>query len=67
MEINRKGMGKFFWTGIVGLCKICSLPSPSALGLQEFTAAAFKEVDQDGGGTVDFDEFKQWIITNGPI
>ena len=67
MEINRKEMGKFFWVGINGLCKICNLPTPSALGMQEFNLAAFKEVDQDGGGTVDFYEFKEWISNNGVI
>lgn len=66
-DMDRKEMGKFFLASIQGLCKICNLPSPSQLGLQEFTLMAFAEVDADGGGTVDFDEFKEWISNHDVI
>ena len=67
MEMDRKEMGKFFWASILSLCKIANLPTPSALGLQDFVVVAFKEIDTDGGGSVDFDEFKNWLCCNAAI
>lgn len=66
-DMDRKEMGRFFYTSISGLCKICNLPSPSQLGLQEFLLEAFSEVDADGGGSVDFKEFSDWLSNHDVI
>lgn len=44
-DMDRKEMGKFFLSSIIGLCKICKLPPPSKFGLQDFVTEAFNEVD----------------------
>jgi Ca2+-binding EF-hand superfamily protein len=56
-----------FMGGIMGLCKICNLPTPSSIGIQDFTLQVFKEVDQDDGGTVDYEEFEVWIKNSDQI
>jgi len=67
LEMDRKEMNKFFSSSIQGICKICNIPAPSQLGLQEFSMAAFSEVDADGGGSVDFEEFQTWISAHEQI
>jgi Ca2+-binding EF-hand superfamily protein len=59
--IDRKELSKFLLSAIVGLCKLIGLPPPSFLGIQNYTYAVFSEVDGDNSGTVDFDEFSDWI------
>ena len=46
---------------IVGNCKLLGLPNPSFLGIQTYTYAVFAEVDGDNSGTVDYEEFSNWI------
>jgi hypothetical protein len=66
-DMDRKEMSRFFYSSIAGLCKICNLPAPSQLGMQEFLFVAFNEVDADGGGSVDFDEFSEWLSNHDII
>jgi hypothetical protein len=66
-DMDRKEMGKFFFCSISGLCKICNLPSPSQLGMQDFLMVAFREVDKDGGGSVNFEEFQEWLSNHDII
>jgi Ca2+-binding EF-hand superfamily protein len=59
--IDRKELSKFLFSSIVGLCKLLGLPNPSFTGIQTYTYAVFAEVDGDNSGTVDFEEFSNWI------
>ena len=67
MEMDRKEMSKFFWASLNSICKVANLPSPRALSFQEFIVICFKEIDEDGGNSVDFDEFKNWLCCNAVI
>ena len=49
-NLDRKELSKFLMCSICGLCKITGLPVPSRMGIQKFTYAQFKIVDDDGSG-----------------
>ena len=37
------------------------------MGIQEFTIQQFKMIDEDGSGTIDYDEFDEWISSTKEI
>ena len=60
-ELDRRELTKFLKCGIVGLCKMIKLKKPSVLGIAEFTQKEFKRIDADGSGSVDYEEFEEWV------
>ena len=43
------------------------LSKPSSMGIAEFTMVEFNRIDADGSGTVDYDEFEEWISMSKEI
>jgi hypothetical protein len=43
------------------------LPAPSVMGIQNYTVQVFKDIDTDGGGEVDYEEFSTWIKNSDNI
>ena len=60
-SIDRKELNQFLSASVISLCKIVGLPQPGRVKIQEYTYEAFKIVDADGNGEIDFDEFSKWI------
>ena len=58
---------KFLTCAINGLCKMVKLSCPSRIGITEFAHEQFKIIDEDGSGTIDIDEFTDWVSTTKEI
>ena len=58
---------KFLTCAILGLCKMVKLSQPSRIGITEFAHEQFKLIDEDGSGTIDIDEFTDWVSTTKSI
>ena len=43
------------------------LSAPSRIGITEFTYEQFKIIDEDESGTIEHDEFNQWVSTTREI
>ena len=65
--LDRRELAKFLLCSILGICKLLKLKTPSKLGIQQFTYEQFKIVDEDGSGSIDFDEFDEWISNSHEI
>jgi len=46
-DIERRELSCFIMSGVNGLCKMTGLPQPSTMGIQTYTVAVFKEIDED--------------------
>ena len=66
-DLDRKELSVFVQSSIVGLCKMVGLPPPSVMGIQNYTVQVFQDIDTDGGGQVDFEEFSTWIKNSDNI
>jgi len=66
-DIERKELSCFIMSGVFGLCKMTGLPQPSTMGIQTYTVAVFKEIDDDQSGIVDYLEFEKCIKNSDPI
>lgn len=65
--IDRKEMLSFLFAAIFGLCKLLDLEPPKQEAILDYSYSVFKEIDDDGSGEVEFDEFKQWIKNSDDI
>jgi len=54
-------------TSIFGLCKVVGLPVPIRGGVQEYTLEAFKSVDDDCSGEIEYKEFACWVKESDEI
>ena len=52
---------------IIGLCKITNSPLPKETDIQHLAVKAFTFLDPDGSGTIDFNEFEDWVTTDEDI
>jgi Ca2+-binding EF-hand superfamily protein len=66
-EIDRGELSAFIQASCNGLCKICSLPRPSSLGILHFTTTVFETIDNDNSGQVDYEEFESWIKNSDAV
>ena len=65
--LERKELSVFVHSAIVGLCKITGLPSPSVMGIQNYTFQVFQDIDTNASGHIDFNEFSIWIKNSDQI
>jgi len=66
-DLDRKELSIFVQSSIVGLCKTTGLPPPSVMGIQNYTVQVFQDIDNDGSGQVDFEEFSYWVKNSDQI
>ena len=66
-SLDRQELSKFLMCTVLGLCKILGLKAPSRIGIQQFTYEQFKIVDEDGSGSIEFEEFQEWIEKSNEI
>jgi Ca2+-binding EF-hand superfamily protein len=52
---------------IMALCKITNSKLPKETEIQHLAVKAFTYLDPDGSGTIDFNEFEDWITTDEDI
>jgi hypothetical protein len=67
LSINKKDLGLFLKDSILGLCKLIGLTLPSNFEIQEYCYECFTEVDTDGSGDIDLDEFMSWIKSSDSL
>ena len=60
-------MQTFLFSAILGLCKLIQLPLPKRDKILDYSYVVFKQVDNDGSGEIEFEEFKDWVRNNDPI
>lgn len=65
--LDRKETSKLLQSSIYGLVKLAGLPLPSKIRVTEFITEIFKQIDEDGSGQVEYQEFKDYIDTNMEI
>ena len=66
-EIDRDELKKFLRSGILGLCKILSIPLPYENEITTFAYAWFRQMDVDHSGSIEYNEFEDWIRNSDEI
>ena len=66
-EIDREELKVFLSSGILGLWKILGIPVPYETEIQNFAYDCFKQMDEDGSGDIEYDEFETWIRNSDEI
>ena len=55
------------YAAIYGLCKLLDIATPKSEVILDYSYSVFKEIDEDGSGDIEFDEFKEWIKNSNDI
>lgn len=66
-KIEEKELVLSFQSTIRGLCKLVNLPVPSLEEIEEIAKKLFDTIDYDKSKTIEFEEFKSWILDNYEI
>ena len=65
--LEKKELILTFQTFIRTFCKIANLRLPSINEIENFTLALFLSIDKDHTNTIDFEEFKDYIMNNNEL
>ena len=63
-SIEEKELILSFQSTIRGLCKLVNLPVPSLEEIEEIAKKMFSSIDYDKSKSIEFEEFKSWILDN---
>lgn len=63
-SIDRQEFLTFLHASIYGLCKLLDLDQPNKDVVLEYSYGVFREIDEDGSGEIEFEEFQGWIKAN---
>ena len=63
-SIDRQEFLTFLYAAIFGLCKLLDLQQPNRDVVLEYSYGVFREIDEDGSGEIEFEEFSGWIKNN---
>lgn len=59
--LDRRELSHFINSAIYGLCKIVGIKIPSKHTISTFISDQFMLVDEDGSGSIEYEEFEKWI------
>jgi len=62
--IEEKELILSFQSTIRGLCKLVNMPVPSLDEIEELAKKMFNSIDYDKNKSIDFEEFKAWLLDN---